>query len=40
MLRLFTLEEAAAEQAGIDVVSVPSELVTHPRYRDVAPSLF
>ncbi len=41
MLRLFTLEEAAAaEQAGIDVVSVPSELVTHPRYREVAPSLF
>ena len=41
MLRLFTLEEAAAaEQAGIDVVSVPSELVTHPDYRRVAPSLF
>lgn len=41
MLRLFTLEEAAAaEQAGIDVVSVPAELVTHPRYREVAPSLF
>lgn len=41
MLRLFTLDEAAAaEAAGIDVVSVPPELVTHPRYREVAPSLF
>ncbi len=41
MLRLFTLEEAAAaEEAGVDVVSVPSELVTHPDYRRVAPSLF
>ena len=29
MLRLFTLEEAAAaEEAGIDIVSVPPELVT------------
>lgn len=41
MLRLFTLEEAAAaEEAGIDVVSVPPELVTHPDYRKVAPTLF
>ncbi len=41
MLRLFTLEEAAAaETAGIDIVSVPPELVTHPDYRHVAPSLF
>lgn len=41
MLRLFTLDEAAAAQeAGIDVVSVPPELVTHPDYRKVAPSLF
>ena len=41
MLRVFTLDEAAAaEEAGIDVVSVPPELVTHPGYRDVAPSLF
>ena len=41
MLRLFTLEEAAAaEEAGIDVVSVPPELVTDPEYRKVAPSLF
>ncbi len=41
MLRVFTLDEAAAaEQAGIDIVSVPADLVTHPRYRDVAPTLF
>lgn len=41
MLRVFTLDEAAAaEEAGIDVVSVPPELVTHPDYRDIAPSLF
>ncbi len=41
MLRIFTLEEAAAaEEAGIDVVSLPAELVTNPDYRKVAPSLF
>jgi 3-methyl-2-oxobutanoate hydroxymethyltransferase len=41
MLRIFTLDEAAAaEAAGIDVVSLPIELVTHPEYRKVAPSLF
>jgi 3-methyl-2-oxobutanoate hydroxymethyltransferase len=41
MLRIFTLDEAAAaEEAGIDVVSLPMELVTHPQYRKVAPSLF
>jgi 3-methyl-2-oxobutanoate hydroxymethyltransferase len=41
MLRVMTLDEAAAaEVAGIDIVSVPAELVTHPRYREVAPSLF
>jgi len=41
MLRIFTLDEAAAaEAAGIDVVSAPPELVTHPRYRELAPSLF
>lgn len=41
MLRLFSLEEAAAaEEAGIDVVSVPPELVSDPDYRKVAPSLF
>jgi 3-methyl-2-oxobutanoate hydroxymethyltransferase len=41
MLRLFTLDEAAAaEEAGIDVVSVPAELISHPEYCNVAPSLF
>lgn len=41
MLRVMTLDEAAAaEAAGIDIVSVPADLVTHPRYREVAPSLF
>ncbi len=41
MLRLFSLEEAAAaEEAGIDIVSVPPELVSDPEYRRVAPSLF
>ena len=41
MLRIFTIEEAeAAELAGIDLASAPPELVTHPRYREVAPSLF
>ncbi len=41
MLRVTTLEEAAAaEQAGIDIVSLPAELVTHPEYRRVAPTLF
>ncbi len=41
MLRVTTLDEAAAaEAAGIDIVSVPAELVSHPRYREVAPTLF
>lgn len=41
MLRIFSLDEAAAaEEAGIDVVSVPPDLVMHPDYRKVAPSLF
>jgi len=41
MLRIFTIEEAqAAEAAGIGIVSSPPELLTHPRYREVAPSLF
>jgi len=41
MLRYFSLEEAqAAEEAGIDIASVPLELLTHPRYREVAPSIF
>lgn len=41
MLRVFTLDEAAAaEAAGIDVVSIPPDLLTHPRYREAAPGLF
>lgn len=41
MLRIFTLDEAAAaEEAGIDIVSAPIDLVAHPRYREVAPGLF
>ncbi|RWQ66823.1 3-methyl-2-oxobutanoate hydroxymethyltransferase [Mesorhizobium sp.] len=41
MLRVLTMDEAeAAERAGIDIVSVPPELVLNPQYRDAAPSLF
>jgi 3-methyl-2-oxobutanoate hydroxymethyltransferase len=41
MLRYFSLDEAAAaEAAGIDIASVPFEILSHPRYRDVAPSVF
>lgn len=41
MLRYFSLEEAgAAEEAGIDIASVPPELLTHPRYREAAPTVF
>jgi 3-methyl-2-oxobutanoate hydroxymethyltransferase len=41
MLRYFTLDEAAAaETAGIDIASVPPELVAHPDYRKVAPGMF
>lgn len=41
MLRVLSIEEAAAAEAsGIDLVSAPPDLVTHPRYREVAPSLF
>ena len=41
MLRVMTLEEAeAAERAGIDIVSIPPDLLLHPEYRDAAPSLF
>jgi len=41
MLRTMDLDQAAAaEAAGIDIVSVPQEIVTHPRYRAVAPTLF
>ncbi len=41
MLRIFSLDEAAAaEDAGIDIVSAPMELVGHPEYRDAAPGIF
>lgn len=41
MLRFYSIEEAeAAEKAGIDIASVPPEVLTHPDYRKVAPSLF
>lgn len=41
MLRYFSLDEAhAAEAAGIDIASVPPEVLFDPRYREVAPSIF
>lgn len=41
MLRLFTLEEAAAaEEAGIDIASLAPELLFDPGYRRAAPSIF
>lgn len=41
MLRVLNLEEAeAAEKAGIDIVSIPPDLMLDPQYRDAAPSLF
>ena len=41
MLRVMTLPEAeAAEKAGIDIVSIPPDLLLDPEYRDAAPSLF
>jgi len=41
MLRVTTMEEAeAAEAAGIDIASVPPELLCRPDYRDAAPGLF
>lgn len=41
MLRYFSIDEAAAaEQAGIDIASVPAEVLFHPSYRHVAPSIF
>lgn len=41
MLRVMTLDEAAAaEQAGIDIVSIPPDLILDPEYRAAAPSLF
>lgn len=41
MMRVESWDElAAAEAAGIDMVSVPAELMTDKRFRDVAPALF
>lgn len=41
MLRYFSLEEAAAaEVAAIDIASVPPEILFHPDYRKMAPSVF
>lgn len=41
MLRVMNLEEAeAAERAGVDIVSIPPELLLNPQYRDAAPTLF
>jgi 3-methyl-2-oxobutanoate hydroxymethyltransferase len=41
MLRVMTLDEAeAAERAGVDIVSIPPELMLNPQYRDAAPTLF
>ena len=41
MLRYFSLDEAAAaEAAGVDIASVPPEILLEPRYREVAPSIF
>ncbi|MFT5345014.1 MAG: 3-methyl-2-oxobutanoate hydroxymethyltransferase [Dinoroseobacter sp.] len=41
MLRYFSIEEAAAAQAaGIDIASVPDDVIFDPQYRDAAPSVF
>lgn len=41
MLRVETLEEAeAAERAGIDMVSVPPELMLETAFREAAPTVF
>ncbi len=41
MLRVMSLEEAeAAEEAGIDLVSVPPVLMEDPRFREAAPTCF
>ncbi len=41
MMRTETWEElAAAQAAGIDMVSVPPEMIVQPHFRDVAPTLF
>lgn len=41
MLRVETVEELeAAQKAGIDMVSVPPEMMLLPHFREIAPSLF
>jgi len=41
MLRVVTLEEAeAAEIAGVDMISVPHEVLFDPQFRDAAPGRF
>lgn len=41
MLRYFSLEEAAAaEAAGIDIASVPDDILFHPGHRQAAPTIF
>jgi 3-methyl-2-oxobutanoate hydroxymethyltransferase len=41
MLRVETLEEAeAAERAGIELLSVPPEMIMNQRFREVAPTAF
>jgi 3-methyl-2-oxobutanoate hydroxymethyltransferase len=41
MMRVETLDElAAAEAAGIDMCSVPPEMIVLPQFRDIAPSIF
>jgi 3-methyl-2-oxobutanoate hydroxymethyltransferase len=41
MLRYFSLDEAAAaEAAGVDIASVPAEVLLDPRYRAAAPTVF
>jgi len=41
MLKFFSLDEAAAaEAAGIDIASVPADVLFHPEYRQFAPTIF
>ena len=41
MLKFFSLDEAAAAEAAcIDIASVPADVLFHPEYRTVAPTIF
>jgi 3-methyl-2-oxobutanoate hydroxymethyltransferase len=41
MVRTTTWEElAAAEKAGVEMVSVPPEMIVEPQFREVAPTVF